>query len=403
MVAMQVTTSTIYMVLPVFFQQYGISKTENGVLIAIGTFAGIFSSFLAGRYSDSHGRKPVLLTGMALYASCFYLFALAGKDFNTFFILRFIEGLGFYITPVAVMTIAGDIFPSKERGKAMALYTMASGVGQLIGPLGAGYFIELASYGTYFLFCGGFVTLGALIILFWVKETRPEAVKQRAETLKLEAKKPLSLNGIIHDTRALGAIVGFFFLAVLFYRTGNTMVNPFISIYLKEDLGLNMSETGWFFAVRAFMTLTIAPLSGWMADRWGRKPPFLMGMALLIATMLGYRMVRSYDQVLIIRAFESMSNAILMPTTRAIVTDLLTSENRAFGNGIYNTLVDESSTMGSIVGGWVYNFYGFNTVFAIGAVTAAICMIIVFIKLPEPTKLAHNLGRKPSESGGSRH
>lgn len=402
MVAMQVTTSTIYMVLPVFFKEFGITNTESGILIAIGTFAGIISSFLAGRYSDSHGRKPVLLAGMAMYSAVFYLFALGGKDFNTFFILRFIEGLGFYITPVAVMTIAGDIFPPKQRGKAMALYTMASGVGQLVGPLGAGYFIEAATYTIYFILCGVFVTIGTLVVLFFVKETRPEVARKKAEEEKLK-KQTWSVTGLLHDTRALGAVVGFFFLAILFYRTGNTMVNPFMSIYLKEELGLNMGDTGWFFAIRAFMTLTVAPLAGWMADKWGRKMPFLGGMTLLIATMLGYRVVRSFDQVLMIRALESVSNAILMPTTRAMVTDLLTPENRAFGNGLYNTLVDESSTMGSVAGGWVYDIYGFGTVFAIGAITAALCMIVVALKVPEPSKLPHNLGKNPSDSAVGRH
>ncbi len=94
---------------------------------------------------------------------------------------------------------------------------------------------------------------------------------------------------------------------------------------------------------------------------------------------------------------------MLMPTTRAMVTDLLTPENRAFGNGIYNTLVDESSTMGSIAGGWVYDIYGFGTVFAIGAVTAAICMAVVFLRVPEPKDLPHNVGKKPSETSAGRH
>jgi len=402
MVSMQVTTSTIYMVLPVFFKEFGITNTQSGILIAIGTFAGIISSFVAGRYSDSHGRKPVLLAGMVMYSAVFYLFALGGRDFNTFFILRFIEGLGFYITPVAVMTIAGDIFPQKQRGKAMALYTMASGVGQLLGPLGAGYFIQAASYTIYFILCGVFVTIGTLVVVFFVKETRPEAAAKKAAEDRLK-KQTWSLSGLLHDTRALGVAVGFFFLAILFYRTGNTMVNPFMSIYLTEELHLTMGDTGWFFAIRAFMTLTVAPVAGWMADNWGRKLPFLGGMGLLISTMLGYRVVTSFDHVLIIRALESVSNAILMPTTRAIVTDLLTPETRAFGNGLYNTLVDESSTMGSIAGGWVYDLYGFGTVFAIGALTAALCMIIVALKVPEPSTLSHNLGKKPSETTAGRH
>ena len=48
-VSMQITASTIYMVLPLFFKEYGISNTQNGLLISIGTLAGVFSGLLAGR------------------------------------------------------------------------------------------------------------------------------------------------------------------------------------------------------------------------------------------------------------------------------------------------------------------------------------------------------------------
>ena len=391
MISLQVTTSTIYMVLPVFFKQYGITNTESGVLIAIGTFAGIISSFLAGKYCDSHGRKPVLLLGVALYALVFYLFAVIGKDYGSFLLLRFVEGLAFYMTPVAVTTMAADIFPSRQRGKAMALYTMASGIGQLVGPLGAGIFIDAANFFMYFIFCGAFVTVSALVILFFVKETLPIEVKEHIEKQKGTG---WSISSIWGSMKGLGIAVAFFFAAVLVYRTGNTMVNPFFSIYLTEELNLTMTSTSYFFAVRAIMTLAFAPIAGWMADKWGRKPPFLLGMGILIGTMLGYKIVSSFEQVLVIRALESISNAIIMPTTRAFIADLLTPENRGFGNGLYNTVVDESSTMGSILGGWVYDGYGFGTVFLIGAVTAFIGLFIVWLKVPEPTKLPHNIGKK---------
>jgi len=80
---MQITSSTIYMALPLFFEQFGISKTENGVLISIGTLAGVFSGLIAGKFSDNYGRKKFLVAGTAIYAVVFYLFTFMSKDFNT--------------------------------------------------------------------------------------------------------------------------------------------------------------------------------------------------------------------------------------------------------------------------------------------------------------------------------
>ena len=134
MASLHITSSTIYMVLPVFFANYGISKSDNGYLIAIGTFAGIISALIAGKLSDTVGRKPVLLVGTGVYALVFFLFAFLTKNYMTFFILRFVEGLSYYVIPVAVTTMAADIFPRSERGKAMGLYTMANGVDSSLDP-----------------------------------------------------------------------------------------------------------------------------------------------------------------------------------------------------------------------------------------------------------------------------
>ena len=197
--------------------------------------------------------------------------------------------------------------------------------------------------------------------------------------------------------RSLGRYVAIFLVAVLVYRTGNTMVNPFFSLYLKT-LNIDLSAMSYLFALRALMTLIFAPITGVVLDRYGRKATFLGGAALLASTMLGYMRVSTYEHVVIIRALESISNAVLSTTTRTYSADLMRPEIRGFGMGLYNTIVDESSTMGSILGGWIADKAGFATIFLVGAVTAAACFTITLLGVPEPKKLEHN----QDESGQNR-
>jgi MFS family permease len=387
MASMQITVSTIYMVLPVFFSQYGMSKTDNGTLIAIGTFAGIISSLFAGKFSDTIGRKPILLVGVSVYALVFILFAFMGKNFQTFFALRFLEGLAYYMVPVATTTMAADIFPKKDRGKAMGLQSMANGVGQLIGPLLAGVFIDASDFLTYFLFCGGFVMVAAAIIFIFVKETLPSDVK--AHHLEQNAKSKgqgFSFSRIVGGIKGLGAGILVFFLATTIYRTGYTMVNPLFSIYLTEELHMSMTTTSYFFVIRAVINIVFAPMAGFLADRWGRKPTFILGMTILGGTMVAYSQATTLELVLVIRSLESLSTAILTPTTRTMVADMLTPKNRGFGTGLYSALNDESSTFGAIAGGYIADLYDFKTIFLIGAGTAAACMGIVFFAVKEPSK-----------------
>ena len=379
-VSMQITSSTIYMALPLFFEQFGVSKTENGVLISIGTLAGVFSGLIAGKFSDNYGRKKFLVAGTAIYAVVFYLFTFMSKDFNTFLFLRFFEGIGFYVMPVLVAAMCADTFPSKERGKMMALFSMAGGLGQQMGPLIAPFLIWGSDYNLYFLFSGSFVVISCLGMVFLVKETLP--LEQRIKRDK--SGKSKSLDGFFESVKALGVAFLMLLISILVYRTGYTMIDPFFSIYLKNVLKLDLSSTSYLFALRAIWTLAFAPVAGWMADRFGRKPTFLLGMVLTALAFFGYTQMKGAFDIYIVRSLDAIASIIVLNSIRVYTVDLLAPSVRGFGMGLYSTISQESSTIGAIFGGYVIDLLGFNMVFLAAAVLSAISLFIVQLWVPEP-------------------
>jgi MFS family permease len=378
--SMQITSSTIYMVLPLFFEQHGISNTENGILISIGTLAGVFSGLIAGKFSDNYGRKWFLVGGTAVYSVVFYLFILLGKDFNTFFVLRFFEGIGFYVMPVLVSAMCADTFPPKERGRMMALFSMAGGVGQLIGPLMAPYLINGSDYNLYFIFSGTFVVISCLGMAFLVKETLPLEQRVARDT----SGKRFSLSGFTGSVKALGVAFLVLLAAILVYRTGYTMIDPFFSIYLRDVIKLDLSSTSYVFALRAICTLTFAPVAGWMADRFGRKPTFLLGMVLIVLALFGYTQMKGTFDIYLVRGLDAIATVIVLNSIRVFTADLLAPSVRGFGMGLYSTISQESSTVGAIFGGYIIDLLGFNMVFLSAAALSAIALFIVQFWVPEP-------------------
>jgi len=391
-VSMQITSSTIYMVLPLFFEQYGISKTENGLLISIGTLAGVFSGLIAGKFSDNYGRKRLLVGGTAIYSVVFYLFAFLNKDFNTFFMLRFFEGVGFYVMPVLVAAMCADTFPTKERGRMMALFSMAGGLGQLIGPLMAPFLIRGNDFNLYFLFSGTFVVISCLGMTFLVKETLPK--EQRVERDK--SGKGFSLGGFWGSVKALGVAFLVLLVAILIYRTGYTMIDPFFSIYLRDVIKLDLSSTSYVFALRAICTLTFAPVAGWMADRFGRKPTFLIGMVLTVLAFFGYTQMKGTLDIYLVRGLDAIASVIVINSIRVYTADLLAPSVRGFGMGLYSTISQESSTIGAIFGGYIIYLLGFNMVFLGAAALSAIALFVVQLWVPEPSKKTNTGGDAPA-------
>jgi len=383
-IVMQITSSTIYMVLPLFFSSVGLSNADNGLLISIGTFAGIVSGLVAGALSNRYGRKNILVLSGFIYSSTYFMLVFMGHDFTSLMISRFIAGIGFYMMPVAVTTMAADIFPYKDRGKAMALYGVSGGVGALIGPLITPFLVFGSDYTWYFVFSAVSILLSAIAMIFLVKETLPEEIKQKS---MMSSGKKVDVKGFLISIKGLGIVVAIFLVAVLVYRTGYTMIDPFLSLYLMEVLHLDLGSTSYIFALRALFTIIFSQASGWLTDKYGRKTMFLIGLGMTVITTFSYTITSTFIQMLFLRAWDAAATAITLTAIRTLVADLLSPEMRGFGMGLYSAITQQSSTVGSIFSGFIIDAYGFNTTFYSATIMCLVALVIVLIWIPEPGRV----------------
>jgi MFS family permease len=379
---MQVTSSTIYMTLPLFFASVGVGKAENGILISIGTFAGVISGLIAGAVSNRVGRKKILVVSGLIYASTFFMLVFLGRDFYSLLFSRFIAGIGFYMMPVMVTTMAADIFPFKERGRAMALYGSSGGVGALIGPLTTPLLVHGNDYTWYFIFSGASVLVCAIVTLFLVRETLPDELKRKA----VGDSKKLDVKGFVLSLKGLGVVVLIFLVAVTVYRTGYTMIDPFLSLYLKEVLKLDLSSVSYIYALRALCTIIFSQAAGWLTDQYGRKMMFMIGLGMTVITTFSYTITQSFVQMLFLRSWDAAANAVTLTAVRTLVADLLSPEMRAFGMGLYSATTQQSSTVGSIFSGFVIDAFGYNTTFYTATILSLLAFLVVLIWVPEPGK-----------------
>jgi MFS family permease len=390
-IVMQITSSTIYMVLPLFFSSIGMSNADTGLLISIGTFAGIISGLVAGALSNRYGRKNILILSGFIYSSTYFMLVFMGHDFTSFMISRFIAGIGFYMMPVMVTTMAADIFPTRERGKAMALYGVAGGIGALIGPLITPFLVFGNDYTWYFVFSAVTILLSSLAQIFLVKETLPDDIK----SIKMASRgKRLDVRGFLISVKGLGAVVAIFLIAVLIYRAGYTMIDPFLSLYLNEVLHLDLGSVSYIFALRAFCTIIFSQISGWLTDKYGRKSMFMLGLGMTVLTTFSYTITSTFVQMLFLRAFDAAGSAITLTAIRTMVADLLSPEMRAFGMGLYSAITQQSSTVGSIFSGFIIDSFGFNTTFYSATFLCVIALIITVIWVPEPVNLMDKINPK---------
>jgi MFS family permease len=130
----------------------------------------------AGRYTDRHGRRPVLLVGLAAGAGGLAVLAAvpALGGVLAAMVLLGVAGAALSTAPGAIV---GDVVGSRG-GTVVATYQMAGDVGSIGGPLLAGW---LADYSGYPLAFGVAAVIAAapLAVVAVAPETSRSAVQQR--------------------------------------------------------------------------------------------------------------------------------------------------------------------------------------------------------------------------------
>ena len=124
-------------ILPYLAQRLGASGLGLGILM--GAFSGMqfLSTAFLGRFSDTVGRRPILLTTMVINFAGYLLFGFA-QTYALLLVARIIGGLASGNISVAQAYIA-DISKPEERSRSMGVLGAAFGIGFVLGPAIGGF------------------------------------------------------------------------------------------------------------------------------------------------------------------------------------------------------------------------------------------------------------------------
>ena len=133
------------------------------------------------------------------------------------------------------------------------------------------------------------------------------------------------------------------------------------------------------------------PFSGKLADTIGRKPVALIGIIVSFATCLLYPLVFSVWLFLILRFIHGFSTGFTPTGATALITDLLPSDKRGKGMGIWGTFISVGIGVGQSLGSYIYQLAGMNSLFLFAAFIAVLAGILLqFVKETLPEKVPYS-------------
>ncbi|KAH0838209.1 major facilitator superfamily domain-containing protein [Lanmaoa asiatica] len=128
-------------IIPVLMQAFGFSAEVGTLIISLFVFGYCVSPLLWAPLSEQYGRRPIFILSFFGFV-CFQVGSALAKNTASILVFRFLGGT-FAAAPLANSgALISDIWGPKERGAALAVFTVAPFAGPGIGPLVGGYLYQ---------------------------------------------------------------------------------------------------------------------------------------------------------------------------------------------------------------------------------------------------------------------
>jgi len=152
----------------------GASSIYMSACIVTAQFVMVPVSYLAGRFADRIGRKPIFLFAFAVLAARGLLFALGQQPLYIVGV-EALDGVGSAIASVLSVLVVSDLANGTGRFNFMqGVMQAAVGVGAFLGNFLAGMVAKAAGFPVAFSILAGIAVMGCVLYSIWMPETMGE-------------------------------------------------------------------------------------------------------------------------------------------------------------------------------------------------------------------------------------
>ena len=270
--------ATIYsLVIPALIATIGLSSQQAGFLATAALAGTAVGGWGAGILADKIGRVRVLQITI-LWCAVFTFMAAFANSFSQLFAIRFVQGLGYGGEAAVGGVLISEVIRPALRGRVAASVQSGYAVGYAVSvamlPVIASLFPEQVGWRVFFAL--GIVPAG---LIFFIRRLVPESgVYTQAKAALDAGVVPAPFWDIFnrgHLRRTLPAVV----MATGIFGGAYVMIT-WLPTFLRTELHLSIASSAGYLACNIFGSLMGPLCYGWLSDRVGRRPAFMIFLVL---------------------------------------------------------------------------------------------------------------------------
>jgi MFS transporter, DHA2 family, multidrug resistance protein len=164
--------------------------------------------------------------------------------------------------------------------------------------------------------------------------------------------------------------------------------------YMAGSLGATNDQSTWVLTSYLVSNAIVLPISGWLANAFGRKRFFMVCLVIFTVSSLLCGIAPSLGAIIFFRILQGMGGGGLQPMAQAILADIFPPEKRGLAFALYGITAVIAPTVGPTLGGWITDNYTWRWIFFINLPVGILALLLVYRLVDDPPWATKRTGLK---------
>lgn len=372
-------TGALWVARPLFALALGGTLLQVGLISSLSAMPRLISGPVAGLLSDRWGRRPMLILG-AVGHGLILVGQFATTNYVHYALLEALAGITIAIWTISSSVLIADLTKIANRGRTIAFRDTAMRLGMLAGPLVGGVIAAQFELRWVFIFIASTKIVAIFVVLFIIPETKPasaprEPAGRAGETRPARAGIPWAMFRTRSFVAVAAATVCFGMVGL-----GPGVFRTYYPVHAQETLTLSPDVIGNLVAFGGLLTILTAAPTGFAVDRFGRKWPLVLGLALLGVSV--YLLGASTAFIGVAAAFSvfAVAEGMNTNTNQTYAMDLAPTEHRGVFLSAFHFATSAGMMIGPLLAGLLAGRLGLeSTLFIFVGVVAGCALLFVVL------------------------
>ncbi|MDP4206976.1 MAG: MFS transporter, partial [Bacteroidota bacterium] len=171
---------------------------------------------------------------------------------------------------------------------------------------------------------------------------------------------------------------------------GNIMIGTFMAVLdativnvglpkIMASFGVGLDKIEWVLTAYMLAMAVMLPTSGWLADRFGYKRMYFMGLLLFTFGSFLCGLAENENMLILARVIQGLGAGAIQPIGMAIITHEFPPQQRGLALGFWGIAAAASVSFGPLIGGYLVDNFSWQLIFDVNVPVGILGLLATII------------------------